>query len=143
MTPGAIVTDIEGTTSSIAFVHEVLFPYARARLAGYVAAHRDEVAPILAQVRDEAGDATLDEAQCVALLLDWHDADRKIAPLKDTAGPYLGGGLCAGRTDRPCLCGRGRGALSAGTSRALRSISIRRARWRRSGSSSGTPLMAI
>ena len=25
----AIVTDIEGTTSSIRFVHEVLFPYAR------------------------------------------------------------------------------------------------------------------
>ncbi|HYZ48670.1 MAG TPA: acireductone synthase, partial [Sphingomonas sp.] len=28
----AILTDIEGTTSSIAFVTETLFPYARARL---------------------------------------------------------------------------------------------------------------
>ena len=26
--PKAVVTDIEGTTSSIRFVHEVLFPYA-------------------------------------------------------------------------------------------------------------------
>ncbi|CAI2514142.1 Predicted enolase-phosphatase [Serratia ficaria] len=26
----AIVTDIEGTTSDIRFVHQVLFPYARA-----------------------------------------------------------------------------------------------------------------
>ncbi len=30
--PAAILTDIEGTTSSIAFVAETLFPYARARL---------------------------------------------------------------------------------------------------------------
>ena len=29
----AIVTDIEGTTSDIRFVHDVLFPYARERLA--------------------------------------------------------------------------------------------------------------
>jgi Tfp pilus assembly PilM family ATPase len=29
----AIVTDIEGTTSDIRFVHNVLFPYARERLA--------------------------------------------------------------------------------------------------------------
>ncbi len=31
----AIVTDIEGTTSDIRFVHNVLFPYARERLAGF------------------------------------------------------------------------------------------------------------
>lgn len=31
----AIVTDIEGTTSDIRFVHNVLFPYARAHLADY------------------------------------------------------------------------------------------------------------
>ncbi|MBI0464300.1 acireductone synthase, partial [Dickeya dianthicola] len=38
----AIVTDIEGTTSDIRFVHNVLFPYARARLADAVAqAERD------------------------------------------------------------------------------------------------------
>ena len=32
----AIVTDIEGTTSDIRFVHEVLFPYARTHLAEFV-----------------------------------------------------------------------------------------------------------
>ena len=40
----AIVTDIEGTTSSIAFVHDVLFPYARARLATFVSANADRLA---------------------------------------------------------------------------------------------------
>ena len=34
----AIVTDIEGTTSDIRFVHDVLFPYARERLAAFVTA---------------------------------------------------------------------------------------------------------
>jgi len=29
----AIVTDIEGTTSSLSFVKDVLFPYARQRIA--------------------------------------------------------------------------------------------------------------
>jgi enolase-phosphatase E1 len=37
--PAAILTDIEGTTTPIAFVHKVLFPYARARLAGFVDTH--------------------------------------------------------------------------------------------------------
>jgi len=32
----AILTDIEGTTTSISFVFEVLFPYARARMAVFV-----------------------------------------------------------------------------------------------------------
>ena len=32
----AIVTDIEGTTTDIRFVHQVLFPYARQRLAEFL-----------------------------------------------------------------------------------------------------------
>ena len=36
----AIVTDIEGTTSDIRFVHDVLFPYARERLAAFVTAQQ-------------------------------------------------------------------------------------------------------
>jgi enolase-phosphatase E1 len=37
---GAVLLDIEGTTTPIAFVHDVLFPYARARAAAYLTAHR-------------------------------------------------------------------------------------------------------
>ena len=84
--PGAIVTDIEGTTSSIAFVHDVLFPYSRTRLATYVANHETEAAPILDRVRAEVGDERLDNAACVRRLLEWHDADRKVGPLKDLQG---------------------------------------------------------
>ncbi|MFM7377604.1 MAG: acireductone synthase [Erythrobacter sp.] len=97
MTPAAILTDIEGTTSSIAFVHDVLFPYSRARLAGYVAQHGAEpgVAAILDAVRAEAG-APLDLAGCTALLAQWHDADRKIAPLKSLQGLIWAEGYAAG-----------------------------------------------
>ncbi len=98
MNPRAIITDIEGTTSSIAFVHEVLFPYSRARLAAYVTAHAADpgVAAILDEVRAEVGAPSLDLAGCIALLLEWHDADRKIAPLKALQGLIWAEGYAAG-----------------------------------------------
>ena len=44
----AIVTDIEGTTSSLSFVKDILFPYARAQLAEYVHAHiQDEAIQLI------------------------------------------------------------------------------------------------
>jgi enolase-phosphatase E1 len=48
----AVVTDIEGTTSSIAFVKEVLFPFARQRLPAFVASRRDD--PAVRRHLDEA-----------------------------------------------------------------------------------------
>ena len=78
--PRAILTDIEGTTSSIAFVAETLFPYARERLPAYVAAHPDETAPILAEV------AATEPGDPVATLTRWIDEDRKATPLKTLQG---------------------------------------------------------
>jgi 2,3-diketo-5-methylthio-1-phosphopentane phosphatase len=40
---GAILLDIEGTTTPIAFVHETLFPYARRRVRAFLAAHEDDL----------------------------------------------------------------------------------------------------
>lgn len=84
----AVITDIEGTTTPISFVHEVLFPYARERLAGFVAKHGDdaEVAAALAEARVLGGvpDASRDET--VALLISWIDEDRKAGPLKFLQG---------------------------------------------------------
>lgn len=86
MIPRAIVTDIEGTTSSIAFVHDVLFPYSRARLADYVRTHAGELSDILNAVREVAGTPDIDIEACIAQLTEWHDADRKIGPLKELQG---------------------------------------------------------
>ena len=78
--PRAILTDIEGTTSSIAFVAETLFPYARERLPAFVAAHPDVAAPILAEV------AAAEPGDPVATLIRWIDEDRKATPLKTLQG---------------------------------------------------------
>jgi len=83
----AILTDIEGTTTSISFVFDVLFPYARAHIADYVRDHADEpaVSAQLDAVAAEAGrDLTVDEV--IEQLIAWIDADRKVTPLKALQG---------------------------------------------------------
>jgi enolase-phosphatase E1 len=83
----AIVTDIEGTTSSLAFVKEVLFPYARANLANYVRRHAEEsqVKALLAESCQEVG-AELDTGQLITQLIQWIDDDKKVTPLKSLQG---------------------------------------------------------
>ncbi len=84
----AIVTDIEGTTSDIQFVHNVLFPYARQHLDAFVRAHQQDetVRAALEAVRAEAGtpQATLDET--LATLRAYIDEDRKSPGLKTLQG---------------------------------------------------------
>lgn len=84
---GAIVTDIEGTTSSLSFVKDVLFPYARAHLAEFVRSHAHEpiVREQLAAVGKEVG-RMLSDDEAVRQLLRWIDEDKKITPLKALQG---------------------------------------------------------
>lgn len=96
MKPAAILTDIEGTTSSIAFVHEVLFPYSRARIADYVRANAGQLVPQLAAVRVHAGDDSLDVEGCIARLIEWNGADAKIGPLKAIQGMIWEAGYRSG-----------------------------------------------
>ncbi len=88
MTIEAIITDIEGTTSSIAFVHEVLFPYAAHMLPYYVRLHTDEpeVTGILDQVRAEANEAGANTERVIEIMLQWIEEDRKVTPLKALQG---------------------------------------------------------
>ena len=83
----AIVTDIEGTTSSLAFVKEVLFPYARANLAEYVRRNiaQEQVKKILAATGQEIN-AELDTEQIITQLIQWIDEDKKVTPLKSLQG---------------------------------------------------------
>ncbi len=78
-----IVTDIEGTTSSISFVKEVLFPYARKHMAEFLSGIEGasvEVQNILAEV---PGSSLKDKT---ALLIQYIDEDRKFTPLKELQG---------------------------------------------------------
>jgi enolase-phosphatase E1 len=88
MRPAAIITDIEGTTSSISFVKDVLFPYARERLPGYVRTHAADpaVRALLDDAAREGGVAAGDDEAIIALLLRWIDEDRKATPLKALQG---------------------------------------------------------
>ena len=93
----AVVTDIEGTTTSVSFVYDVLFPYARENLPAYVRANAGALAGLLDDVRREAGDPALTLEGCIAALLRWMEEDRKVTPLKTLQGKvwkqgYEGGG---------------------------------------------------
>jgi enolase-phosphatase E1 len=83
----AIVTDIEGTTSALSFVKEVLFPYARAHLAAFVHSHTSQpaVSTQLKNVSEIVG-RPLSEEETIAQLIRWIDEDKKITPLKALQG---------------------------------------------------------
>lgn len=91
-----ILTDIEGTTSSISFVKDVLFPYAQRELPGFVAARGDdpEVRRWLDAVAAETG-AEGDDA-VVATLQDWIVEDRKHTALKALQGMVWDAGYRSG-----------------------------------------------
>lgn len=92
----AVLNDIEGTTSSLAFVQEVLFPYSRARMVDYVAAHRALVEPILDVAREIEGRFDLDDVSIARVLVRWIDEDRKAPPLKALQGMIWREGYEAG-----------------------------------------------
>jgi len=84
----AILTDIEGTTTSLSFVKDVLFPYADQQMEAFVVKHRQDpqVAKLIDDVRLETGNAVLSLAEAIAQLRQWIADDKKITPLKAIQG---------------------------------------------------------
>jgi enolase-phosphatase E1 len=93
----AIVTDIEGTTSSIDFVHQSLFPYARLHLREFLRAHSGE-AEVRAQIEEVARseDRPLNLEEAATVLECWIDEDRKATPLKALQGMIWAQGYASG-----------------------------------------------
>jgi len=93
-----ILTDIEGTTSSIDFVRDVLFPYARQRLPAFVETHGDtpEVQHWLHEAAKEAGLVSATRQEIIDLLVGWIDADRKSTALKALQGMIWEDGYASG-----------------------------------------------
>jgi enolase-phosphatase E1 len=83
----AVVTDIEGTTSSISFVKDVLFPYARRQLPAFVREHgqEPEVRRWLDAAAVDAGGICNDDT-LVETLQGWIDTDYKHTALKALQG---------------------------------------------------------
>src|SRR5262249_10991144 len=111
----AILLDIEGTTTPISFVHDVLFPYARARLASFVRTRwsSPELRAIVSQLIVEHEEEELTEETGLALppwpslglpsqavvvgYATWlMDRDRKSPGLKELQGLIWEGGYQAG-----------------------------------------------
>ena len=115
--PKLYLLDIEGTTSPISFVYNVLFPYARERMSDYILRHANDPA-VQADLRLLAQENAIDRASgapiiyfpqpisqdpakaleaSISYLLWLMDKDRKSTALKSVQGKYLGRGLRAGR----------------------------------------------
>jgi len=103
----AILLDIEGTTTPISFVHEVLFSYARLHARDFLKNNlespevRADVALLRAEhaLEDENPPALIDDVDSIATYIDWLIArDRKSTGLKSLQGKiwregYLNGTL--------------------------------------------------
>ncbi|KZZ44044.1 2,3-diketo-5-methylthio-1-phosphopentane phosphatase [Thalassolituus sp. HI0120] len=88
-----ILTDIEGTTSSISFVKDVLFPYAEKKLPAFLRQHHEDPTVqqhIQASVELEEQDGnhlTADNIDgVIECLLHWIRDDKKATPLKALQG---------------------------------------------------------
>lgn len=75
-----VLLDIEGTTTPVSFVYEVLFPFARSRMAAYLRDHPDD--PDVRALPDDV----------FALM----DSDSKIGPLKAIQGRIWEAGYRSG-----------------------------------------------
>ena len=84
----AIVTDIEGTTSSISFVKEVLFPYAARQFPRFLEMHwtQKDVQSHIQAAEQESGQRLDSPASANALFQQWIAEDRKATPLKALQG---------------------------------------------------------
>ena len=85
-----ILTDIEGTTTEISFVYDVLFPYFREHLFEWEDVESDEIQEILTAtqrlITEELGSSSLDRKALFKQLLAWSLEDRKVTPLKALQG---------------------------------------------------------
>jgi enolase-phosphatase E1 len=90
----SILLDIEGTTTPIDFVHQVLFPFARTRMPAYFAGNFESLAPEIEQLRIEhekdlgyTDDFDPGSVKSIAKYLAFLiDEDRKSTPLKSIQG---------------------------------------------------------
>ena len=98
-----ILTDIEGTTSSISFVKDVLFPYARRKLPDFVRERGQQpaVRRWLDAVAIEIAASPCQDSVIVETLQGWIDADRKHTALKALQGMVWEAGYADGDFTAP------------------------------------------
>lgn len=106
-----VLLDIEGTTSSISFVHDVMFPFVRARLSDFLRRrwHSTEMDTVREQMAKDDNQASWDAwlesrrvepesalEACQQRLIQWMDADAKLTGLKTLQGLIWDSGFQSG-----------------------------------------------
>ncbi|MFA6236718.1 MAG: acireductone synthase [Bacteriovorax sp.] len=96
-----ILMDVEGTTTSISFVHEVLFPYSAERVESFIMSQAEEevIREILDQTKTtvlEEEHKSINEDEAIAKLISWIKTDRKHPALKKLQGMIWKTGYQAG-----------------------------------------------
>lgn len=88
VTARGILLDIEGTTSSVAFVYEVLFPFARRELARFLADQWDQPAVVAAckLIEEDAGLPPTSREDLAEHVMRLMDRDAKTPGLKQLQG---------------------------------------------------------
>jgi enolase-phosphatase E1 len=89
--PTFILTDIEGTTTSVSFVYDVLFPYFRENMQKVrTMLHLQEVQAIFRETirlaQEIENKIIASEEEVIETLIHWSNEDKKITPLKDLQG---------------------------------------------------------
>lgn len=89
--PKFILTDIEGTTSSISFVAEELFPYFRENISDLLALKdrlvvKEAFDETVELAKSEDGETLSTDQEIIDKLFQWSVEDRKITPLKTLQG---------------------------------------------------------
>ncbi|RMH80626.1 MAG: acireductone synthase [Acidobacteria bacterium] len=92
-----ILTDIEGTTSSLSYVKEVMFPYSRKRLRGFLQEHWEEerVKSIVERLSERLG-RKVDLELATKTFEEWIDKDLKEGLLKELQGHIWEEGFLSG-----------------------------------------------
>jgi enolase-phosphatase E1 len=91
----AVVLDIEGTVSPLSAVHDVLFPYARERIATWIRRGCEGTDEVVAGVSELLG-GRVGQKLLIRTLLGWHDDNAKYSPLKTLHGLIWEQGFLAG-----------------------------------------------
>jgi enolase-phosphatase E1 len=85
-----ILTDIEGTTTSVSFVYDILFPYFRENINDLLLEITDEINYSFSEVKkltlEEEGINLDTNEDVIKQLLKWSNQDKKITPLKNLQG---------------------------------------------------------
>ena len=89
--PKFILTDIEGTTTSVSFVYEVLFPYFRENIHKKIELKElKSVQEVFSQtiqwVKDTENRTISTPSEIIEVLNQWSQEDKKITPLKTLQG---------------------------------------------------------